>query len=112
MIEYTHTKLEEEVRCIAGYYAPVKEGRIKYKNREVLYVLGSATIEASCCGVGKWCYVNIPGYVIHWQNNTNKAGLPVSIVEPVTDKTERSEIEKILRETEPAAASLPEINFW
>lgn len=112
MIEYTHTRINEEVYCIAGYYAPGKEGRIKYKDKEVLYVLGNASVESGCCGPGSWSYVNVPGYVIHWQTKTNESNLLVSDIEPVHDKNERLEIEKILRDSEPTTCDVLEINFW
>ena len=84
--EYTHQKLNEDSHCIAGYYTPQKEVRLKYNNREVLYVIGQAVVEASCCGNKSWNYALVPGYIINWQNKRNEAGLPVSEVEPISDE--------------------------
>jgi len=112
MIEYTHSKLEEEVRSIGGAYTPGKEGKLKYKDREVLYVLGQANLDSSCCGSGCWCYSNIPGYVVNYRYKTNDKGLPVSEVEIITDKNDQEEIKKILRATEPLAEGVCEIYFW
>jgi len=106
--EYTHLKTGEEIPCIAGYYTPRKEVRIDYNGRQVLYVVGQAVIESSCCGIGSWGYVLVPGYILDWQNRTNEAGLPVSTVEPVSDRTAREEIGQIIRETE----AISQINFW
>jgi hypothetical protein len=107
-LEYTHLKTNEDVVCIAGYYTPIKEARLKYNDREVLYVVGQAVIEASCCGVGRWGYALVPGYVVSWQNQTNEAGLPVSEVEPISDKTERDDISRTLKELEPVS----QVEFW
>jgi len=111
-MEYTHLKIDEDVRSISGYYTPGKEGRLKYKGREVLYVLGQANLESSCCGSGCWCYSNVPGYVIKYQYKINDRGLPVSDVESITDKNDQEEIKKILRATEPLAEGVCEIYFW
>lgn len=111
-MEYTHLKLEEDNRCIAGSYTPGKEGRMEYKGREVLYVLGQANLDSSCCGSGCWCYTNVPGYIVRYQYKTNQQGLPVSEIELIRDKEDQEEIKKRLREYEPQAQGVCEIYFW
>ena len=108
IIEYTHSKLNEDSYAIAGYYTPEKELRLKYNNREVLYVVGQAVIESSCCGTGGCRYALVPGYIVNWQNRANEAGLPVSDVEPISDKTARDAIRQIISEAE----SVPQVEFW
>ena len=112
MMEYTHTNLDEEVKCIAGYYAPSKEVKIRYKDKDVLYITGNVNIESSCCGTGNWCYITVPGYITRWHNKTNENGLPISEIEPVTDRTEQLAIEKIIMENESINADARPINFW
>jgi len=107
-VGYTHLELNNEIECIAGFYTPLKEVRLKYNNREVLYVIGQAVIESSCCGSGSWGYALVPGYILNWQNKTNEAGLPVSEVEPVSDEVSRNNIREIIKETEPVS----QIEFW
>ena len=107
-LEYTHTKLEEDLYCPAGYYTPLKEVRLKYNHREVLYVVGHAAMESSCCGIGSWAYALVPGYIVNWQNTTNEASLPVSEVEPISDKAMRENIRQIIEEAE----SISRIEFW
>ena len=107
-LEYTHTKLEEDVTCPAGYYTPHKEVRLEYNNREVLYVVGRAVMESSCCGFGSWTYVSVPGYIVNWQNRTNKASLPVSEVEPISGEATKENIRRIIKEAE----SVSQIEFW
>jgi len=108
MNEYTHLKLNEDVHSIAGYYTPEKEVRLKHNNREVLYVIGQAVIESSCCGVGNWGYALVPGYIISWQNRRNEAGLPVSEVELISDEGARNSIRQIIQTNE----AISQIEFW
>ena len=109
MTEYTHLKLNEDYKTgIAGYYTPQKEGRLKYDGREVLYVVGHAVIEASCCGISDWGYVLVPGFVVRWQGKTNDSGAPVSEVETIADEKARDEIIKMIR----AEESVPFVSFW
>ena len=105
---YTHLKLNEDLNCIGGYYTPCKEVRLKYNNREVLYVIGQAVIESSCCGAGSWGYALVPGYIVNWQNKTSEAGLPVSEVEPISDEGARNNIRQIIQTNE----AISQIEFW
>ena len=106
---YTHLKLNEDYSTgIAGYYIPEKEVRLNYNGREVLYVIGKAVIEASCCGVGSWIYGTVPGYIVSWQNTKNEAGLPVSEVEPISDEEARGNISRLIETNENASP----IGFW
>ncbi len=106
--EYTHSKLNEEVYSIAGYYIPQKEVRLKYNNRDVLYVVGLGVIESSCCGVGGCRYALVPGYLINWQNKTNGDGLPVSDMELISDEETRRDITRIIK----AEENITQIEFW
>ena len=106
---YTHLELDKDVEIgIGGYYTPQKEVRLKYNGREVLYVVGKAVVESSCCGTGSWTYAIVPGYIINWQNAKNKTGLPVSEVAPISDNELQENIRRIIQTDE--AASL--IGFW
>ena len=98
--KYTHLELNEDVECMAGYYTPLKEIRLKYDGREVLYVVGQAVIESSCCGIGSFTYVLVPGYVVRWQKEKNENGLPVTEVEPVSDKVSQENLRRIIKEAE------------
>ena len=106
--KYTHLELGEDVECLAGHYTPLKEVRLKYNDREVLYVVGSAVIDSSCCGTGTWGYVTVPGYLLNWQTGTNEAGLPESEVELIKDEKERHNIESIIQ----AEEGILQIAFW
>ena len=107
-VKYTHLELNKEISCVAGFYTPQKEERLKNNKREVVYVIGRAVIESSCCGVGNCGYALVPGYIVSWQNEKNDAGLPVSEVEPVSDEASRDSIRKIIKEAE----NISQIEFW
>jgi len=107
-IKYTHLELDTDIDCLAGFYTPQKEVRLKYNGREVLYVVGRAVIESSCCGVGNWGYVLVPGYIVNWQTERNDAGQAISEVEPVADEASKNN----LRETIRKAESISQIEFW
>ena len=99
--KYTHLELNQDVEIgIASHYTPLQEVRLEYNGREVLYVVGLAVIEASCCGTGKWAYSIVPGYVINWQNTKNEVGLPVSEVEPIRDVETQNDISRIIEARE------------
>jgi hypothetical protein len=108
--KYTHLELGQDVEIAIGHrYTPQQEVRLKYNGREVLYVVGLAVIEASCCGsTGRWAYAIVPGYVINWQSTRNEAGLPVSEVELIRDSEALTDISRIIETRE----SIPLIEFW
>jgi hypothetical protein len=106
--KYTHLELNKEIEALAGRYIPQKEVRLKYNGREVLYVISQAVVDASCCGVADFSSALVPGYIVGWQTETNKDGLPVSEVEPITDKVAQVKIRKIIQETE----DISQVEFW
>ncbi len=106
--KYAHLELNKDVKCIAGYYTPMREVGLKYDGRELLYVVGQAVMESSCCGSSSSAYVLVPGYIVRWQAEKSQAGLPVSEVEPVSDKAEQQEIRRRIQNAEGAL----QIDFW
>ncbi len=105
--EYTHQELGKDYGGIAGYYTPRKEVRLGFQGREVLYIVGHAVIESSCCGTGNWDYVLVPGYVTQWHNRKNNAGLAISTVEPVEAETQK-DLTRIIETRENTNC----ISFW
>ena len=108
MNKYPHLELNKDIEALAGYYAPQKEVKLKYNGREVLYIIGQVVIDSSCCGKINFKYALVPGYVVGWWTETNKDGLPVSEVEPITDEAIQADIRKIIQETEHVS----QIEFW
>ena len=106
--EYTHQKMGENYYGIAGYYTPQKEARLEYDGRSVLYVVGRAVLESSCCGEGEWNYVLVPGYIVSWHSRVNDAGLAVSKIEPILDGAARSSISQMIQDKE----GIDWVSFW
>ncbi len=59
---YSRNDLGVEVQAPWGYYQPFEEVAMEYGGRQLLYTLGSACVEASCCGHGSWSYARVEGY--------------------------------------------------
>ena len=97
---YRHLELGKDVATgIAGVYTPEKEVLLPYNGREVLYVVGEAMLSASCCGVGNWVYVAVPGYVVKW-HSSSEGSVFISEVEPIGDPGSREELRKIIEQRE------------
>jgi hypothetical protein len=100
MTSYTHLELDKDVLTPSGYYSPRKEVRFNYNGREVFYTVNEAVIESSCCGANEYSSITIPGYVVGWKTEKNNLGLPVSLIEPVTNENDRDAIRKIVKNNE------------
>ncbi len=97
--EYVHEELGKEVVAIAGNYAAEREERLAVKGREVLYVVGRAMFDTTCCGVGGCGYAFVPGYILSWKKGESVEGRPVSEVEPIEDLKLRSQIEERIKKS-------------
>jgi hypothetical protein len=97
--EYTH-ELNKEIRSISGGYELDMEGKLEIHGEEILYVVGNAVVDSSCCGVGGCRYALVPGYVREFKTRQDEQGLWVSEVEPIVDRKTRQEITRILKEME------------
>jgi hypothetical protein len=104
---YTH-ELNQEVQTISGWYELHKEERIELVGEEILYVVGNAVVDSSCCGIGGCHYAVVPGSIVSWKSGTNEAGLFTSVVEPIKDEKVREELQKILTEKE----GVSQVLFW
>ncbi|MFC1921358.1 hypothetical protein ACFLYQ_06520 [Chloroflexota bacterium] len=93
---------------IAGRYIPYGDNIIEYNGRQVIYEIGQVRMEASCCDLDDWVYTVVPGYVVNWKSSSNEDGMPVSEVEPVTDRKARQDITDIIQ----AREELFVIEFW
>jgi hypothetical protein len=100
VIKYTHLELNKDVPTPSGYYSPQKEVKLKHNGREVFYTVSEAVIESSCCGANEYGSVQVPGFILGWRVEKNDQGLPVSLIEPVTDENTRDAIRKIIRNNE------------
>ena len=92
MAEYVHQRLDQEITAIGGTYILVKEVRIPFNGREILYLVGHAAFDTTCCGAGGCAYALVPGYILRWKDRTNKDGLAISRVEPVRNRDVQEQI--------------------
>jgi hypothetical protein len=97
--EYTH-ELHREVRSVSGGYTLDKEEAIKVGGKEVLYVVGNASVDSSCCGFWECRYALVPGYVVRWKHKENGEGIPVSMVDTITDEHAKEELTRLIEEKE------------
>jgi hypothetical protein len=100
---YIHQEIGTEIPSIAGHYKILEEGKLAYGNREVLYVMGGAVVDSSCCGTGGCQFVQVRGYITSWKANIDANGFFMSEVEPITDPGEQKEIGNILSRKFPHA---------
>jgi len=100
-IEYTHPELGQEVRTFSGYYTPLEEQVLSYDDREVIYILGHACVEASCCGSTQWNYVQVVGFLVRKHIYGSEGTSPVSEIEIIQDEKDRDTIRERLEKEYP-----------
>jgi hypothetical protein len=104
---YVHEPLDTEVTAVAGHYVLTREERLDFRGRQLLYVLGHAIFDTSCCGMGGCGYALVPGYVLAWHAGTDEGGLPVTLVQPIRDPDERVAVTTLIRDRE----SISQVQF-
>ncbi len=98
-----------EVTAPAGYYTPLERAIVEVEGGKVLYTRGAAWVEASCCGVGSWEYVQVLGYLEHDSDASSPGGAVCAEPEPeyvlrrVVDEAERGKIQALLQQRHPNA---------
>ena len=98
--DFAHPKLGQEVSAIGGHYVFGKEIRLPYNGREILYLVGYAVLDSTCCGVGGSAYVLVAGYIKQWKYKVNQNDRPVSQVEPIQEQTEQKRIKRLIQKKE------------
>ncbi len=106
--DYIHQGLYQEVRAIGGHYLLTKEARLDFNGREILYVLGFAQFDTTCCGNGACNYAFVPGFVKEWKTSENDEGIPVSRVEPINDKAVQKNVQRLIEQQE----MVTQVNFY
>ncbi len=98
--EHVHLELNQEVTAIGGHYVLVKEVRLPFRGREILYLVGHAASDTSCCGAGGCAYALVPGFVLSWKDTTNEDGQAISQVEPIVNQGMRKQVQASIEEKE------------
>jgi hypothetical protein len=98
--DFIHPLLDEEVRTISGHYILSQEKRLSFSGREVLYYLGCAVLDSSCCGPGGLAYALVTGYIEKWKYRMNSDDRWVTQVKPLRDKGEQEKLRRLIKEKE------------
>lgn len=99
-VAYVHQSLNEEITAIGGHYRLVKEARLPYRGREILYLVGHAAFDTTCCGPGGCAYALVPGFVISWRSGETEDGLATSLLEPIRDPGIQNDIRQLIERIE------------
>jgi hypothetical protein len=78
--DYIHPDLNEEIRTISGHYILSRKNRLPFNDRQVLYFIGCAVVDSSCCGTGGCAYALVPGYIRQWKYKLTAGNLAVTQV--------------------------------
>jgi hypothetical protein len=98
--DYAHPKLGQEISAIGGHYVFTDERRIPYNDREILYFVGYAVLNSTCCGVGGCAYVLVPGFILEWKYKKSRGDAFVSQIEPIRDFQVQQEIRRLIQRKE------------
>lgn len=96
---YTH-EIAQEFRSIGGRYELDKEGVIDWNGSAVLYAVGNAAVESSCCGTWGCRYALVAGYVIRFKFGCDEEGNPLSEVVSIEDQSVRDSITELMKKQE------------
>ena len=99
-VEYIHRGLNQQITAIGGHYVLVKEARLPYAGREVLYLVGHAAFDSTCCGTGGCAYALVPGLIASWHSNQTEDGLAISRIEPIQDAEAQKKIRRLIERSE------------
>jgi len=94
--DFPHPELNAQVTAIGGSYYLLKEVRMPMDDVELLYLVGVAVIDTSCCGTGGCAYALVPGVIRQWRYKISPDGRPVSQVCPVSDEAARKKIRAMI----------------
>jgi len=85
-MKFVHPLLNHEVDAIGGHYLISKEALLQDGNENILYFLGHAITDRTCCGTGGCGYAIIAGHVIAYRTGMNEDGRYVSEIMPVSKR--------------------------
>jgi len=98
--EYIHPQLGREITAIGGHYLFGKEVRLTFNGRDILYFVGYAVLDSTCCGVGGTAYALVPGYIQQWKYKKHPNNAPISLVAPILNQTTQKQIRKLIQKKE------------
>jgi len=105
--DFSHPELNVQVTAIGGSYFMLKEARLQLNGEDILYLVGTAIFDTTCCGTGGCAYALVPGFIRKWQYKTDANGRPVSRVKSVSERRLRKKIREMIFKKE----SVHQVNF-
>ena len=105
--DFIHPKLDQEITAIGGHYVLTKEICLPFQGRQILYLLGYAAFDTTCCGAGGCRYALVPGFILDWKRIQNTDGFDVSKMEPIRDETLQDQIRRLIVKKE----QVQQVNF-
>ena len=98
--DFVHPELGREITAIGGHYVFGKEIRLPYSGRELLYFVGYAVLDSTCCGVSGCAYVLVPGFIRQWKHKRNQNDFFISEVAPIRDQSIQADIRRLIQKKE------------
>jgi hypothetical protein len=98
--DFVHPQLGREVTAIGGHYVFTREIRLPCDGREILYLVGYAVLDTTCCGVGGCAYVVVPGYIKKWKYKFDRNDFPISKVESIRNRIDQKQVRNLIQKRE------------
>ncbi len=96
-MEYVHPALNEYINAIAGHYTLIGEEILPHENGGILYFVGYAHMDTSCCGLKGCGYAIVAGHAVALCSARTTDGRSVSQVVPVEEELYH-EVSRMIRE--------------
>ena len=93
----------DEKRSISGGYTPLEQKQLQFKDRQVLFVQGTACLDGACCGCSNWNYIQVAGYLLKPLVTEGKNPAVVLEIDTIENPGEQIAIQKILAEKYPSS---------
>lgn len=98
-MEFHHPRLGEEVEAIGGHYLFIKEEILDHPLGRILYLVGCAVTDRSCCGPSGCGYAVVAGHIASLRYTRDSGDRPVSILHPVSERF-HEDVARVLRSRE------------
>lgn len=85
-MEFEHPRINEEVEAIGGHYIFLKEELLEHVSGSILYLVGCAVTDRSCCGTAGCAYAVVAGRVVDLRTRKADGDAWISVVEPVPEE--------------------------
>ncbi len=103
---FIHPELNQPVEFFGGSYVFCEEGKLSCQGKEVLYFIGVAGLDASCCGRSGCAFAKVPGFIHRWKTKKDQSGRMISEVEKIKDAKGQEEVSRLLKEKYPQVTQI------